>query len=57
MLTLGAILALKKTNLESLLLRLTIEDFRDNYNTKDALGRISVIIVSVNSIRIFRKRI
>ena len=57
MLTLGAILALKKTNLESLLLRSTIEDFRDNYNTKDALGRISVTTVSVNSVRIFRRRI
>ena len=57
MLILRAILALKKTNLESLLLRLTIEDFRDNYNTKDALGRISVTTVSVNSVRIFRRKI
>ena len=57
MLTLGAILALKKTKLESLSLRSTIEDFRDNYNTKDTLGRISVTTVSVNSIRIFRRRI
>ena len=51
----GAILAPKKTNLENLSLRSTIEGFKDN--TKDALGEISVTIVSINSIRIFRRRI
>ena len=52
MLTLEAILTLKK--LTSLLLRLTIEDFRGNYNTLDMPKRTFIITVPISSIGIFR---
>jgi hypothetical protein len=48
---LRAILALKKTTLISLLLKLTIEDF------KDMLRKTSIIIVFISSIRMFKKRV